>query len=54
MTIHPGGHKLRPFLLSEREVDLLELEPGVAHMLCRNCGLLDPEPGTECDDEPSD
>lgn len=47
MTLYPGGHKLRPFLL-ETELDFLELDPSVAHMFCRNCQAVDPEPGGEC------
>lgn len=49
--IYSGGHKLRPYISEESELaDFLELDPGVAHMFCRNCGWVDPEPGSECDD----
>ena len=42
---HPEGHRLRPWF-SEA------LGEATAHMYCRNCLLIDPEPGTEC--EPDD
>lgn len=50
--IYPGGHKLRPYDL-ETELDFLELDPDIAHMFCRQCGWVDPEPGSECDDSTS-
>lgn len=43
MTVYPRGHKLRP----------IETEDfaGLGGMWCRNCLVVNPEPGSECDDE---
>lgn len=45
---HPEGHRLRPCPLTPEEAEFLELDPDSAHMFCRNCGEINPEPGEEC------
>jgi len=44
--IYEGGHKLRPYFNAALGGD-------TAHMYCRNCLVIDPEPGSECDDDES-
>lgn len=44
MTDYPGGHRLRPF------TDDAGVFPSGA-MYCRNCLLIDPDPGSECTDD---
>ena len=44
---HPEGHKLRPYLLNWTFRD----SDDVAHMICANCAVVDPEPGSECIDD---
>jgi len=45
MTFHPGGHRLRPYF---PPLDPHGPVDAVAHMICHNCGRLDPDPGSDC------
>lgn len=40
---YPGGHKLRPIISGDFSA--------LGSMWCRNCFAVDPEPGSECDDD---
>jgi ribosomal protein L40E len=42
-----GGHKLRPYFG-------IICASNIAHMICRNCCAVNPEPGSECDDGEED